>query len=262
MHRCNLGILACNPGSVGAQGAGGKGKVVPGRADSRDVVFSPAAAGQGGPPPQMPPAVTGGAGPLPGGIRMDVQPNVPSSSAQGYPPNMYRWHNVSQGIAYYTVPTVANQPVLPPPSAAVFNCLKTHYAFAYDSSSGSLMIREKSSRDSGSGNVESAAAGSQQTVPGQQQLATAAGMPTPSPGTASSAPDESVDDSRSLPGASPNPWPHTPSQMSQGHRTPAPANRPNTPAVNRRGEPTIVDRLVSVSQIRRLNILIIISIHI
>nr|CDP90972.1 BMA-LET-526, isoform j [Brugia malayi] len=85
----------------------------------------------------------------------------------------------------------------------------------------------------------------QQTVSGQQALTPSSGMPAPSPGGASSAADESLEDSKSLPGASPNPWPHTPSQMSQGHRTPVPANRPNTPTVNKRQDSTsIIDRLV------------------
>lgn len=57
----------------------------------------------------------------------------------------------------------------------------------------------------------------QQTTSGQQSLTPSSGMPAPSPGGTSSAADESLEDSKSLPGASPNPWPHTPSQMSQGH---------------------------------------------
>lgn len=41
-------------------------------------------------------------------------------------------------------------------------------------------------------------------------------MPTPSPGGTSSAPDESLDDAKSLTSASPSCWPRTPSQLSQG----------------------------------------------
>ncbi|VDM14972.1 unnamed protein product, partial [Wuchereria bancrofti] len=65
-----------SPGSVALQKGSVKGKV--GRPDSRDVVFSPAA-GQGGPPPQLPmhmqnsPVGTA----LPGSVRMEV----PSSSS-------------------------------------------------------------------------------------------------------------------------------------------------------------------------------------
>lgn len=38
----------------------------------------------------------------------------------------------------------------------------------------------------------------------------------PSPGGASSAADESLDDSKSIRGGSPASWPHTPAQLSQG----------------------------------------------
>ncbi|VDK76432.1 unnamed protein product [Anisakis simplex] len=41
-------------------------------------------------------------------------------------------------------------------------------------------------------------------------------VPAQSPGGASSAADESLDDSKSLRGASPASWPHTPAQLSQG----------------------------------------------
>lgn len=57
----------------------------------------------------------------------------------------------------------------------------------------------------------------QQTTSGQQSLTPSSLISAPSPSGASSAADESLEDSKSLPGASPNPWPHTPSQMSQGH---------------------------------------------
>lgn len=68
----------------------------------------------------------------------------------------------------------------------------------------------------------------------------------PSPGGASSAADESLDDSKSLRGGSPSSWPHTPAQLSQGQRTPVPSGRPSTPGSGkaRESSASIVDKLV------------------
>ncbi|VDP14772.1 unnamed protein product [Onchocerca flexuosa] len=271
-----------SPGSVNIQKGGVKGKVT-GRSDSRDVVFSPAA-GQGGPPPQMPlhiqnsPVGTA----VPGAIRMEVpsssstlgpqqmQQQVPNQQSIGqvppsaysasmypsyWPPQQMRYiqpGNVHAGHYY----PVQNQNPMPP---SAFTGYGMPSGVRQMMPANSAKIQQPSQMEmprmpngpvpsewqSRINTPKSLPETIQQTTSGQQSLTPSSGMPAPSPGGTSSAADESLEDSKSLPGASPNPWPHTPSQMSQGHRTPVPTNRPNTPTVNKRQDPTsIIDRLV------------------
>ncbi|EJD75540.1 CBR-LSS-4 protein, partial [Loa loa] len=268
-----------NPGSVGIQKGGVKGKVA-GRPDSRDVVFSPAA-GQGGPPPQMPLHIQNSAvgTALPGPVRMEVpssssalgpqqmqqqvpnQQSMPPSAYSGgmypsyWPPQQMRYMqpgNVHPGHYY----PVQNQGPMPPSAFSGYGMppgarqmMPTNSAKIQQSPQMEMprmpngpVPSDWQSRINASKSLPEAV---QQTTSGQQSVTPSSGMPAPSPGGTSSAADESLEDSKSLPGASPNPWPHTPSQMSQGHRTPVPANRPITPTVNKRQDPTsIVDRLV------------------
>ncbi|KAL3998135.1 hypothetical protein ACH3XW_13800 [Acanthocheilonema viteae] len=271
-----------NPGSVGLQKGNVKGKVA-GRSDSRDVVFSPAV-GQGGPPPpQMPlhiqnsPVGTA----LPGTVRMEVpsssstlgpqqmQQQVPNQQSMGpvppsaysagmypsyWPPQQMRYiqpGNLHPGHYY----PVQNQSPMPP---SAFSGYGIPPGVRHMMPAGSAKMQQPSQMEiqrmpngpvpsdwqSRITTPKSLPETVQQTT-GQQSLTPSSGIPAPSPGGTSSAADESLEDSKSLPGASPNPWPHTPSQMSQGHRTPVPANRPNTPTVNKRQDPTsIIDRLV------------------
>ncbi|KAK6105329.1 hypothetical protein QQG55_19825 [Brugia pahangi] len=270
-----------SPGSVVLQKGNVKGKA--GRPDSRDVVFSPAA-GQSGPPPQIPlhmqnsPVGTA----LPGSVRMEVpsssstlgpqqmQQQVPNQQSMGqvppsayspavypsyWPPQQMRYMqpgNVHPGHYY----PVQNQGPMPPSAFTGYGMpqgarqmIPANSAKMQQSSQMEIprmpngpVPSDWQSRMNISKSLPEAV---QQTVSGQQSLTPSSGMPAPSPGGASSAADESLEDSKSLPGASPNPWPHTPSQMSQGHRTPVPANRPNTPTVNKRQDSTsIIDRLV------------------
>ncbi|KHN74502.1 hypothetical protein Tcan_09672 [Toxocara canis] len=73
-------------------------------------------------------------------------------------------------------------------------------------------------------------------------------VPAQSPGGASSAADESLDDSKSIRGGSPASWPHTPAQLSQGQRTPVPPGQPSTPGMigstKLKDSTSIVDKLV------------------
>uniref|UniRef100_A0A158R5U7 ARID domain-containing protein n=1 Tax=Syphacia muris TaxID=451379 RepID=A0A158R5U7_9BILA len=66
---------------------------------------------------------------------------------------------------------------------------------------------------------------------GQQPVQSSSASSAMSPDTASVTADESLDDSKSLQGASPASWPHTPAQMSQGQRTPVPPGQPSTPGL-------------------------------
>ncbi|MCP9261067.1 ARID/BRIGHT DNA binding domain protein [Dirofilaria immitis] len=260
-----------------------KGKTA-GRSDSRDVVFSPVA-GQSGPPAQMPLHVQSSSigTAVSGAIRMEIpssssalgpqqmQQQVPNQQSMGqipssaysagmypsyWPPQQMRYiqpGNVHPGHYY----PVQSQGSMPPSAFTGYGMPQgTRQIMAANStkiqqqpSSQIEMPRlpngpMPSEWQSRINTPKSLPESLQQTTPGQL-LTTSSGMPAPSPGGTSSAADESLEDSKSLPGASPNPWPHTPSQMSQGHRTPVPANRPNTPTVNKRQDPTsIVDRLV------------------
>ncbi|VDN03514.1 unnamed protein product [Thelazia callipaeda] len=282
--------------SVGTAKSNAKGKTT-GRSDSRDVVFSPAA-GQGGPPPQMPihmqnspvnSALQGGnriekpssssqgcympnfipllyffLGPQPI-QQLPNQQNMAPLQTSGYPSGMYPSYwppqqmrymqpgNVHPGHYYqmqsqgtlqqssaftgYGMPSGART-MLPTNSAKVHQPQQMEMPRMQNGPVPS----DWQSRINVSKSLQETV---QQNACGQQSMTPSAGIPAPSPGGASSIADESLEDSRSLPGASPNPWPHTPSQMNQGHRTPVSANRPNTPAVNRRQDPaSIIDRLV------------------
>uniref|UniRef100_A0A915PJ96 ARID domain-containing protein n=1 Tax=Setaria digitata TaxID=48799 RepID=A0A915PJ96_9BILA len=298
-----------SPGSVNLQKGNIKGKVT-GRADSRDVVFSPAA-GQGGPPPQMPlhmqnsPVGTA----VPSNIRMEVpssssalgntrfvlfcacalfprsplnitffifpgpqqmQQQVPNQQNMGqmqpsaYSASMYPSYWPPQQMRYMQPGNVHHSHYYPvqnqgpmPPSAftgygippGARQMIPTNSTKIQQPAQQMEMPRMPNgpmpSDWQSRVNAPKPMPEVVQQTTSQQSLTPSAGIPAPSPGGTSSAADESLEDSKSLPGASPNPWPHTPSQMSQGHRTPVPTNRPNTPTVSKRQDPTsIIDRLV------------------
>ncbi|VDM91705.1 unnamed protein product [Litomosoides sigmodontis] len=270
-----------SPGSVGLQKSSVKGKVA-GRPDSRDV-FSPAT-GQGGPPPPQMPlhmqnSSVGTA--LPGTVRMEVpsssstlgpqqmQQQVPNQQSVGHVPpsaysaSMYPSYWPPQQMRYIQPGNlhpghyypVQNQGPMPPSAFTGYGMPGVRQMMPISSAKmqqpsqiemtrmpngpvqsdwQSRMITQKSLPEA-----------VQQSTSGQQSLTPSSGIAAPSPGGTSSAADESLEDCKSLPGASPNPWPHTPSQMSQGHRTPVPPNRPNTPTISKRQDPaSIIDRLV------------------
>ncbi|VDM25870.1 unnamed protein product [Toxocara canis] len=312
-----------SPGSAGPPG--GKAKAKPGsRPASRDVVFPPSA-GQGGPPPQMPPMQN----PAVMGLRMDGPPASPASPAHGfsspemtqaqhavavaaqqqmqqasqqqiaamqqqqhpgYPPGMYppgywppqqpRYPMQPTGAPpahYYHHPV---QPQVPHSEMFAVDMRKRsereylNEAFCFSAFSGysippnrpmmptggkmpQTTQMEMPRMPNGPSAADWQAKMNATKVPSQEPLmaqvapavSTSSGnVPAQSPGGASSAADESLDDSKSMRGGSPASWPHTPAQLSQGQRTPVPPGQPSTPGMigstKLKDSTSIVDKLV------------------